>query len=102
MINANEKRIKIAVKKFMKNPYWKEYLESAPSEACRRYVELEFYYSDCLGEVDNYEEFKSLKNKLEQKFDYADWKHLYNHCANNPKKAYYKKKLGESAKQKTD
>lgn len=89
----DEKKIQAAVKKACENEYWQEYYDNAPSEACKRYIALEFYYSDNLGNVPNYDEFEAESNKAEQKFTKADWQHLYNHCANNPKKVYYKKKM---------
>lgn len=92
----NEKNIQNAVKEFCENPHWKEMYDSAPSEACKRYIALGFYYSDNLGEISNYEEYKSERDKLEETFTKADWEHLYKYEGNNPRKVYYKEKM-ESA-----
>ena len=77
----------------MANPFWKEYYETAPTVTCKRYIELEFYYSEYFGNIPDYEEFEKENNKLEQDFVKVDWEHLYKYCANNPKKVYYKNKL---------
>lgn len=88
----NENKIRRTLNKICKNPYWKEYYETAPTDACKRYIELEFYYSDSLGEISDYEELEKESRRLEAAFVKADWLHLFKYCANNPKKAYYKNK----------
>ena len=89
----NERKIQKSLKQFMVNPFWKEYYETAPTGTCKRYIELEFYYSDNLGYISDYEELKKESDKLEKMFVKADWEHLYKYCGNNPKKVYYKNKL---------
>lgn len=92
----NEKKVNSAVQKACENPYWKEKYENAPSEACKRYVALGFYYSDNFGEISDYEEYKAEREKLEAKFTKADWEHLYKYEGNNPRKSYYKKKMASA------
>lgn len=50
MVTAFEKEhaeeIRQSAEMFLANPYWRRYREDAPSEACRRYIDLEFYDSD--------------------------------------------------------
>lgn len=92
----NEKRIISAVRNFCENEYWREYFTEAPSDACKRYVALDFYYSDFLGEIPNYEEFKAEREKLKEKFKKADWKHLLKYSGHNPLRTYYRKMM-ESA-----
>lgn len=95
----NERKLQKALKKFCKNPYWKEYYETAPTGACKRYIELEFYYSDYLGQISDYDELKKESDSLEEEFVKADWAHLYKYCGNNPKKVYYKNKMEEHKKE---
>ena len=89
----NERKIQKSLKQFRVNPFWKEYYETAPTGTCKRYIELEFYYSDYLGNIPDYEELKKESDELEKGFVKADWEHLYKYCGNNPKKVYYKNKL---------
>ena len=91
----NEKSIQNALKSTCKNPFWQEYYQTAPSKNCKRYIELKFYYSECLGAVPDYEEFNKACILLENEFTKEDWLHLYKYCANNPKKVYYRNKLKE-------
>ena len=92
----NEYAVNKAVNEACKNEYWKNFYESAPSETCKRYIALKFYYSVTLGNVPNYDELEAESKNAEEKFTKADWQHLYRHCGNNPRKVYYKKKM-ESA-----
>lgn len=91
----NEKKVNAALTEFCKNPYWKEKYDNAPSEDCKRYIALGFYYSDNLGEIPDYEEYKAEREKLEEKFTKDDWQYLYKYEGNNPRKSYYKKKMDE-------
>ena len=89
----NDTKTQKSLKEFCENPYWKEYYDSAPSIACKRYIELGFYYSSYLGQISDYDEYKKETDKLETEFSGDDWEYLYRHCANNPRKAYYKSKI---------
>ena len=92
----NEKKVTKAVAELCENPHWKEKYDNAPSEDCKRYVALGFYYSDNLGEIPDYEEYKAEREKLEERFTKEDWQHLYKYEGNNPRKSFYKQKM-ESA-----
>ena len=39
-----EEMIRSALARFHGNLYWREYYEKAPSEACRKWIELSFVY----------------------------------------------------------
>ena len=95
----NERKTQKALKKFCENQYWKEYYETAPTDACKRYIELEFYYSDYWGQIPDYDELKKESDSLEEEFVKEDWAHLYKYCGNNPKKVYYKNKMEEHKKE---
>lgn len=92
----NERKIQKSLKRFCQNPYWNEYHQKAPTDLCRRYIELKFCYSDHLGKIPDYDAFKKECDILESNFTKADWLHLYTYCANNPKKVYYKNKMNET------
>lgn len=92
----NERKVQIALEKILKNQYWREYYETAPTSACKRHIELEFYYSYYIGSIPDYDEFKNEINKLEKEFNKADWLHLLRYCGHNPKKIYYMKKAEEA------
>ena len=89
----DENKIQRAVEIFCSNPYWNEYYETAPTETCKRYIELKFYFSEYGGEIPDYDDFKSECVKIEKEFIKVDWEHLYKYCGNNPKKVYYKRKI---------
>ena len=46
-----------------------------------------FYYSDNVGNISDYEEYKAERDKLEEKFLKEDWQHLYKYEGNNPRKS---------------
>lgn len=85
--------IKLSVEQFCNNPYWKEYYQGAPTNFCRQYIALKFYYSNHLGQIHDYEQFRAELCELEEKFVKSDWQHLYRYCANNPLKVYYRNKI---------
>ena len=66
---------------WMKNPFWREYYELAPSEKCRELIALEFIYSDYQSD-----EIIQEMRQTEKELDLADWQHLYRYCGNNPRK----------------
>lgn len=80
--------IENAVELFMKNPYWKKEYDTAPSEACRRYIQLEFYQSlyEDSGIV---QEMKSLENQL----GIEDWEHILKYTAHNPFRTRCKQRI---------
>lgn len=66
---------------WLENPAWKEYFDTAPSDACRTEIALEFWYSEhesdaAVAALEEWEEELSLE----------DWQHLYRYCGNNPRK----------------
>ena len=59
----NEKKIKKSITEYCKNPFWKELYDNAPSEECKRYVALGFYYSDNVVNISDYEEYKAERER---------------------------------------
>ena len=92
-----EQKIKKVLSEFRRNPFWNEYYETAPSDTCKRYIELEFCCSGCFTSLTEYEKIKKNKKHLEEEFTTEDWRHLYRFCGHNPLKVYYKRKMEETA-----
>ena len=78
------------LKFWMENPYWKEYYEGAPSELCRAFIGLEFYFSF----YDTDASVKAMR-KVEKSLTLEDWQYLYQYCGNNPRKTIIRKKIME-------
>ncbi len=74
-----------AVEEFTQNPFWKQYLETAPSEQCKEYIRLEFCYSSlAIAGNDERDEVAETMDKLKTGFTVADWKHLKRYAGHNP------------------
>ena len=71
---------------YMENPYWRKYYETAPSEVCKEFVTMEFYYS-----VHQTPEAEGVLCDMEDELGLVDWKHLLKYCGNNPRKVFIKK-----------
>ena len=69
------------LREWLKNPYWREYFEKAPSEKCRDVIMLEFLYSE-----EETEEVEEALDKAEKELKLEDWQHLYRWCGNSPEK----------------
>ncbi len=80
-----------AMKLFLANKTWKEYYETAPSEACRQYIRLEFCYSAYLGP----EDINERSARWEEQFTVEDWKHLARYAGNNPFRGKCRRKIRE-------
>ncbi len=65
---------------FLENPYWAGYYRDAPTERCRRFIALEFYYSE-------YEDGETgmEMDQVEAEMDDAELRHLLKYCGNNPR-----------------
>ena len=66
---------------WLKNPYWREYFEKAPSEKCREVIALEFLYS----ELEEDEVLEQL-DEAEKELKLEDWQHMYRYSGNGPEK----------------
>ena len=64
--------MKAAMELFMKNDFWREVYENAPSENCREYFRQSFYSSVYPGPDDAGE----LRAVLFDRFEIADWQYL--------------------------
>ncbi len=76
-----EEEVRAALVSWLENPFWREYYELAPSEACRQLVTLEFLYSEY-----ETEEICLAMDAVEEELALADWQHLYRYCGINPRR----------------
>lgn len=91
MAGVNKK----AVERFLENPFWKKYYEDAPSEACKKYIELEFTNSMSVADGKGMLDIKEESQKCEDAFGIEDWKHLAKYAGNNPFRGKCLKKIRE-------
>ena len=77
----DRRKIRENLAEWLENPYWAEYYAGAPSERCRRFIELEFWYSDY-----EEEEAGTEMDRLEEEMDAEELRHLLKYCGNNPRK----------------
>ncbi len=78
------------LEEWLKNPYWAEYYNSAPSDRCRQFIALEFYNSE---EED--EEAGKAMEAIEEQMNAEELRHLMNYCGNNPRKGSLARKIKE-------
>lgn len=75
--------LKVTLEKWLKNPAWREYYETAPSELCRLVISMEFWESEYESET-----AANAIKIMEERLSADDWRHLYRYCGNNPRKEY--------------
>ena len=81
---ANENNVRLSLERFLKNDYWREYYETAPTEKSKRYIALKFYWSTFIDADDYQDEVRELKETM----SIEDWKHLYKYSGDNPFRPY--------------
>lgn len=74
----------------LENPYWAKYYNDAPTEKCKEFIALEFYYSEFEDD-----DIAEAMDELEKELTLEDWKHLYEYCGHNPRKPYIAGKIKE-------
>ncbi|MCD8294875.1 MAG: hypothetical protein LUE27_06525 [Clostridia bacterium] len=84
-----EDAIKEATKSFMKNPFWRKLYNEAPSDVCRRYMELTFCHSLNIGDYSFYPDME----KVEDRMDIKDWEYAGKYFGNNMYRAYCNKRI---------
>ena len=78
---ADRDEVRAILEDTLENPYWAAYYHDAPSDRCREFIALEFYYSEYEDE-DTGEEM----DRIEAVMDAAELRHLLKYCGNNPRK----------------
>lgn len=76
------------LKEWLENPSWAEYYNAAPSDRCREFIALEFYYS----ETENDEVLQTM-DAIEDEMNAAELRHLMKWCGNNPRKSVLARKI---------
>lgn len=79
---ADRNEIREVLQEWLENPAWKSYYEDAPSDRCRDFIALEFFYSDTEDE-----ETAREMDAVEAELAAEDLRHLVLYAGNNPRKA---------------
>ena len=90
---TDEKKVKQALHVYLKNDYWREYYENAPSDLCRRYIELDFadsWYDDS--------EINKERISMYDVLGLEDWIHLRKYAGHNPFYARCEKMIRQLSK----
>ena len=82
--------VKGNLEEWLENPSWAEYYREAPSDQCREFITLEFYYSE-------YEDDEAAEamDRIEGGLGIDDLRHLMAWCGNNPRKGALARKIRE-------
>ena len=88
MIDRDKVRANLA--EWLENPSWAEYYGGAPSERCREFIALEFYYSEY-----EEEEASEAMDGIEDEMDAEELRYLFARCGNNPRKEVLARKIAE-------
>ena len=79
----------------LRNPSWAEYYNGAPSDRCREFISLEFYYSEYEDD-----ETGEAMDEIEETLDIDDLRHLFKYCGHNPRKGVLALKIEEKEKKR--
>lgn len=85
----DERKVKIAVDLFLKNEFQTEYYNNAPTERCKRYISLQFYWSLFTDAKDYSDEKQFLIDTMELE----DWRYLHKYAGSNPWQVICKNKI---------
>lgn len=80
--------VKAILEDTLENPYWAGYYNEAPSEKCKEYISLQFYYSE-YEDDETAEEMDSLEAEMTPE----DLKHLLKYAGNTPEREKILKRL---------
>ena len=87
---TDTEKVRENLEEWLKNPSWAEYYGGAPSERCREFIALEFYYSE-------YEEEEAAEamDGIEDGMDAEELRYLFSRCGINPRKGVLARKIAE-------
>ena len=88
MVNAEA--VREGLQEWLENPHWAKYYDSAPSDKCREYIALDFYYSDTEDD-----EVAEALDELEKDLTVEDWKHLLKYSDPGPERGKIIRKIAE-------
>ena len=83
MAKIDVEKLKESVASFVENPHWKKYMEEAPSGECKKYIQLNFYYSDLDDDAPDKEPVTKKMDELEDRLSVDDWKYLLKYAGRN-------------------
>ena len=87
---TDREEVREILEETMENPFWAAYYNDAPSDRCKEYIALEFYYS----EYEDDETARAL-DQMENDLAIEDWKHLLKYSGNNPGRGKIAKRITE-------
>ena len=87
---VDENAVKECLQEWLENKFWEAYYNDAPSERCKKYIALDFYYSDT--EDDDVAE---VLDELEDSLELNDWKYLLKHSQPGPERGKLLRKVAE-------
>ena len=87
---TDTEKVRENLEEWLKNPSWAEYYGGAPSERCREFIALEFYYSEY-----EEEEASEAMDGIEDEMDAEELRYLFARCGNNPRKGVLARKIAE-------
>ena len=87
---TDTEKVRDNLAEWLKNPSWAEYYGGAPSERCREFIALEFYYSEY-----EEEEASEAMDWIEDEMDAEELRYLFARCGNNPRKGVLARKIAE-------
>ena len=91
----DKSKVEAARELFSENSYWDDIYENAPSDACKEYLALTFYFSTFWDEAHEDEEFYKAMQEVQEKLELDDWKYLLKYQGNNPGRVKIKQKIKE-------
>ena len=86
--------VREALEVFLRNPYWAGYYRQAPTERCRSFVALEFFYSE-----HGSEETGKAMDEIEEEMNGEELRYLMKYCGNNPRKVKLARKIAEKERE---
>lgn len=63
--------VRESLQEWLENPYWRQRYETAPTDKCKEYIALDYYYSDTEDD-----EVAEALDAMESELTLEDWKHL--------------------------
>lgn len=90
---TDSNRFRKMLGEWLKNPAWAKYYYGAPTERCRVYIALEFYYSDTEDGT-----AAAAMDETEAKMDAAELRYMYAWCGHNPRKGKLARMIAEREK----
>ena len=92
---VDKEKLDAAVEFFCQNDFWKQVYEEAPSDNCRKYYALHFYFSTFWDDAHEDEDYFRSCDETEDLLNLEDWKYLLKYQGNNPGVIKIRQKIRE-------